>query len=276
MAGVEEKDVEIKFKCFGSQEPNDQITLVTNACCSRDLKQTIVGVCFVGQDLTAQKMIVEKYTKAKGDYASIIQSPCALIPPIFMMDEYGKCLEWNDAMVKLTGFPREEANNKMLLGEVFTDGNFGCRVKGDMLTRLRILLNEVISGLDTDKLSFGFFDQNDKYVEGLLSATKRVNGDGKITGVLCFIHVTSPELQHAMLVQKMSEQAALNSLTKVSYLKHELKNGLNGIKFIEDLMESELCGEQIRILRNGCLCREQLEQIVDDSDIESIEQWYGF
>ncbi|KAJ0500367.1 putative PAS domain, phytochrome, GAF domain, histidine kinase/HSP90-like ATPase [Helianthus annuus] len=273
LRGIEEKNVEINFKCFGSQE-NDHITLVTNACCSRDLKQTIVGVCFVGQDLTAQKMMTEKYTKTKDDFASFVRSPCTLIPPIFMMDEYGKCLEWNDAMVKLTGFPREEANNKMLLGEVFTDGNFGCRVKSDMLTRLRILLNEVISGLDADKLMFGFFDQNSKYVEGLLSANKRVNGDGKITGVLCFIHVTSPELQHAMLVQRMSEQAALNSLTKVSYLKHELKNGLNGIKFIDDLMESELSGEQQRILRNSGLCRDQLAQIVDDSDIESIEQCY--
>ncbi|KAI3675142.1 hypothetical protein L1987_84727 [Smallanthus sonchifolius] len=274
LQGIEEKNVEINFKCFGSQETNDHITLVTNACCSRDLKQTIVGVCFVGQDLTAQKMITEKYTKVKGDYASIIRSPCALIPPIFMMDEYGKCLEWNDAMAKLTGLPREEADSKMLLGEVFTIGNFGCRVKDDMLTRLRILLNEVISGLDTDKLSFGFFNQKGKYVEGLLSANKRVNGDGKITGVLCFLHVTSPELQHAMLVQRMSEQAALNSLTKVSYLKHELKNGLNGIKFIDDLMESELCGEQKRILHTSYLCREQLAQIVDDSDIESIEQCY--
>ncbi|KAK1439768.1 hypothetical protein QVD17_05588 [Tagetes erecta] len=274
LRGIEEKNVEINFKCFGSQEPNEQITLVTNACCSRDLKQAIVGVCFVGQDLTAQRMITEKYTKAKGDYASIIRSPCALIPPIFMMDEYGKCLEWNDAMVKLTGLPREEANSKMLLGEVFTVGNFGCRVKSDMLTRLRILLNEVISGLDPDKLSFGFFDPNGKYVEGLLSANKRINGDGKITGVLCFLQVTSPELQHAMLVQRMSEQAALNSLTKVCYLKHELKNGLNGIQFIDDLMESELCGEQKRILHNSYLCREQLAQIVDDSDIESIEQCY--
>ncbi|KAI3809698.1 hypothetical protein L1987_19296 [Smallanthus sonchifolius] len=274
LQGIEEKNAEINFKCFGSQETSDHITLVTNACCSRDLKQTIVGVCFVGQDLTAQKMITEKYTKVKGDYASIIRSPCALIPPIFMMDEYGKCLEWNDAMAKLTGLPREEADSKMLLGEVFTVGNFGCRVKDDMLTRLRILLNEVISGLDPDKLSFGFFDQKGKYVEGLLSANKRVNGDGKITGVLCFLHVTSPELQHAMLVQRMSEQAALNSLTKVSYLKHELKNGLNGIKFIDDLMESELCGEQKRILHTSYLCREQLAQIVDDSDIESIEQCY--
>ncbi|KVI10608.1 GAF domain-containing protein [Cynara cardunculus var. scolymus] len=198
------------------EETNDHITLVTNACCSRDLNETIVGVCFVGQDLTAKKLITDKYTKVKGDYTSIVRSPCALIPPIFMMDEYGKCLEWNDAMQKLTGLKREEAKNRMLLGEVFTVGNLGCRVKGeDTLTRLRILLNEVLSGLDADKMMFGFFDQNGKYVEALLSANKRVDGDGNITGVLCFLHVTSPELQHAMMVQRMSEQAAFNSLTKV-------------------------------------------------------------
>lgn len=151
-----------------------------------------MGVCFVGQDLTAQKLITEKYSKVKGDYTSIVRSPCALIPPIFMMDEYGKCLEWNDAMQRLTGLRREEANNKMLLGEVFTIGSFGCRLKGeDTLTRLRILLNEVISGLDSDKLLFGFFDQNGKYVEALLSANKRVDSEGKITGVLCFLHVTA-------------------------------------------------------------------------------------
>ncbi|GJT15779.1 phytochrome C [Tanacetum coccineum] len=276
LRGIEEKDVEISFKCCKSQESDNHITLVTNACCSRDLQETIVGVCFVGQDLTAQKLITEKYSKVKGDYTSIVRSPCALIPPIFMMDEYGKCLEWNDAMQRLTGLRREEANNKMLLGEVFTIGSFGCRVKGeDMLTRLRILLNEVISGLDSDKLLFGFFDQNGKYVEALLSANKRVDSEGKITGVLCFLHVTSPELQHAMLVQRMSEQAALNSLTKVTYLRHELKSGLNGIKCIEDLMESsELGGAQRRILRKSHLCQEQLAQIVDDADIQSIEECY--
>ncbi|XP_024968492.1 phytochrome C [Cynara cardunculus var. scolymus] len=276
LEGIEEKNVEINLKCFDRQETNDHITLVTNACCSRDLNETIVGVCFVGQDLTAKKLITDKYTKVKGDYTSIVRSPCALIPPIFMMDEYGKCLEWNDAMQKLTGLKREEAKNRMLLGEVFTVGNLGCRVKGeDTLTRLRILLNEVLSGLDADKMMFGFFDQNGKYVEALLSANKRVDGDGNITGVLCFLHVTSPELQHAMMVQRMSEQAAFNSLTKVSYLRHELKSSLNGIKCIEDLMESsELGREQRHILRKSHLCREQLAQIVNDADIESIEECY--
>nr|XP_043621174.1 phytochrome C [Erigeron canadensis] len=275
LQGIEEKNIEINLKCFGSQETDGHVTLVTNACCSRDLSETIVGVCFVGQDLTGQKLITDKYTKVKGDYTSIVRNPCALIPPIFMMDEYGKCLEWNDAMEKLTGLKREEASNRMLLGEVFTVGSFGCRVKEDTLTRLKILLNEVISGLDSDKLLFGFFDQNGKYVEALLSATKRVDGDGKITGVLCFLHVTSPELQHAMLMQKMSEQAALNSLTKVSYLRHELKSGLNGIKCIEDLMvATALREDQRHIVHKSHLCREQLAQIVDDSDIESIEQCY--
>ncbi|CAH1450145.1 unnamed protein product [Lactuca virosa] len=274
--GIEEKNLEIKLKCFGSQEKNDHITLVTNACCSRDLNEVIVAVCFVGQDLTAQKLITDKYTKMKGDYSSIIRSPCPLIPPIFMMDEYGKCSEWNEAMQKITGLRREEAYNRMLIGEVFTVGSFGCRVKGeDSLTRLRILLNEVISGLDADKLMFGFFDQNGKYVEALLSANKRVDKDGKITGVLGFLHVTSPELQHAMMVQRRSTQAALNSLTKVTYLRHELKSSLNGIKCIEDLMESsELGREQRHILRKSHLCREQLAQIVDDADIESIEECY--
>ncbi|XP_076935037.1 phytochrome C-like [Bidens hawaiensis] len=273
LQGIEEKNVEIDLKCFGSVETNNHITLVTNACCSRDVNNIIVGVCFIGQDLTAQKVIIDKYTKVKGDYASIIRNPCPLIPPIFMMDESGKCLEWNDAMVKLTGLTRKEANNKILLGEVFTVGNFGCRIKDDMLTRLRILINEVMSGLDSDKLLFGFFDQKGKYIEALLSANKRVNKDGKITAVLCFLHVSSSELQHAMLVQRMSEQAAFDSLTKVSYLRHELNNGLNGIKFIEDLLNSfELCGEQQHILRKSYLCREQLAQIVGDSDVESIEQ----
>ena len=118
---------------------------------------------------------------------------------------------------------------------------------------------------------------NCQFVEALLSVNKNVDSVGKITGVLCFLHVTSPELQHAMLVQRMSEQAALNSLTKVTYLRHELKSGLNGIKCIEDLMESsELGGEQRRILRKSHLCREQSAQIVDDSDIQSIEEWYVF
>lgn len=274
--GTEEQNIEIQLKTFGHQENNGPVILVANACCSRDLNKNIVGVCFVGQDITGQKMIMDKYTRIQGDYAGIVRNPCALIPPIFMMDEHGRCLEWNDVMQKLSGVKREEATDRMLLGEVFTVNNFGCRLKDqDTLTKLRILLNGVIAGQDADKLLFGFFDRRGNHVEALLSANRRIDSEGRITGVLCFLHVASPELQYALQVQRISEQAATNSLTKLAYIRREIKNPLNGIECMQNLMASSILSkEQKQLLRTSTLCREQLAKIVDDTDIESIEESY--
>lgn len=251
--------------------------MVVNACCSRDRKESIVGVCFVGQDLTGQKMVMNKYTSIQGDYVGIVRSPSALIPPIFLTDEHGRCLEWNDAMQKLSGLRREEATDRMLLGEVFTVTNFGCRLKDhDTLTKLRILLNGVIAGEDADKLLFGFFDQQGNFVEALLSASKRTDAEGRITGVLCFLHVASPELQYAMQAQRISEQAAADSLKKLAYIRQEVRKPLNGIVFMQNLMDSsDMEKKQKQLLKKSTMCREQLAKIVDDMDIESIEEWYG-
>ncbi|KAH7843513.1 hypothetical protein Vadar_017511 [Vaccinium darrowii] len=274
--GTEEQNVEIKLKSLGHPEDKGPVILVGNACCSRDINENIVGVCFIGQDITGQKMIMNKYTRIQGDYAGIVRNPSALIPPIFMMDEHGRCTEWNDVMQKLSGVIREEAINRMLLGEVFTLDNFGCRLKDpDTLTKLQILLNRVLYGQDEDKLLFGFFNEKGNYVEALLSVNRRTDEEGRITGVICFLHVASPELQYALQVQKISEQAATNSLTKLAYLRRELINPLNGIKCIQNLMESsEFSKEQRQLLKTSTLCREQLSKIVDDTDIEGIEESY--
>ncbi|XP_057955504.1 phytochrome C [Malania oleifera] len=276
LQGIEERNVEIKLKSFGCQEHNGPVVLVANSCCSRDIKENIVGVCFIGQDVTGQKLIMDKYTRIQGDYVGIVQSPSALIPPIFMTDEHGQCFEWNDAMQKLSGLKREETIDRMLLGEVFTVSNFGCRVKDqDTLTKLKIFLNSVIAGQDVDKLLFGFFDQIGKYVEALVSANRRTDADGRINGVLCFLHVASPELQYAMQVQRISEQAAANSTKQLAYIREEIKRPLNGIMFIQNLMESsDLNEKQKLLLKTSTLCREQLGKIIDDSDIESIEECY--
>nr|GMC83976.1 phytochrome C [Ipomoea batatas] len=276
LQGKEEKNVEIKLKKFGSQENNDPVILVANACSSRDVKGNIIGVCFVGQDVTGQKLIMDKYNRIQGDYVGILRSPSALIPPIFLMDEHGRCLEWNDAMQKLTGLKRAEAIDQMILGEVFTVSSFGCKVKdSDTLTKLRILLNGVIAGQDAEDLLFGFFDKQNKYVEALISANKRTDVVGRITGVLCFLHVPSPELQYAIHVQKLSEQAAANSLKKLAYVRREVRNPLNGIKCIQNLMKSsDLSKDQMQLLKTSTMCQEQLAKIIDDTDIESIEESY--
>lgn len=277
LAGIEERNAEIKLRTFGLQENSGPVILVVNACCSRDTKGNIVGVCFVGQDITQQKLIADRYTRLQGDYTGIVRNPSALIPPIFMTDENGQCLEWNGAMEKLSSLRKEEAINRMLLGEVFTVNNFGCRVKNhDTLTKLRIMLNRVISDQQVDKLSFGFYDQKGKYIEALLSMTKRIDAEGRVNGVLCFLHVASPELQYALKVQKIAEQAAVNSQNKLEYIRQEIRKALNGLVLVENKMaSSELSKEQKQLLNRNLSCRKQLTKIVDDKDIESIEDWYG-
>ncbi|KAF2284772.1 hypothetical protein GH714_030206 [Hevea brasiliensis] len=276
MQGVEEKSVEIKLKTFGPQVNSGHVFLVVNACCSRDVRENVVGVCFVGQDLTGQKVVMEKYTHMQGDYVGIVRNPSTLIPPIFMTNENGQCLEWNYAMQKLSGLKREEAVEKMLLGEVFTVNSFGCRVKdNDTLTKLRILLNRVIAGQDAEKMLFGFFDQQGKYVEALLSANKRTDAEGRITGVLFFLHVASPELQYALQLQRMSEQAAASSFNKLEYVHQEVRKTSNGIMLMQNLLgNSDLSKEQRQLLKMSILCREQLNNIINDNNLESIEECY--
>ncbi|XP_010252757.1 PREDICTED: phytochrome C-like [Nelumbo nucifera] len=276
LQGKEEKNIEIKLNTFGPQESNGPIILVVNACCNRDMVENVVGVCFVGQDITRERMVMDKFTRIQGDYIALVQNPCALIPPIFMIDEHGCCVEWNSAMQKLSFLKREEAIDKMLVGEVFTLHSFSCRVKDqDTLTRLKILLNSVIAGQDADKLLFGFFDRHGKYVEALISANKRTDAEGRITGVLCFLHVASPEYQHALQIQRISEQAAANNLKELAYIRQEIRNPLQGILFTHSLMEaSDLSREQKRLLRTSTLCQEQLAKIMDDIDLESIEECY--
>ncbi|KAF5205507.1 Phytochrome [Thalictrum thalictroides] len=276
MQGKEEKSIEIKLKTFGPQKSNSPVVLVINACSSRDIHDNIVGACFIGQDITEQKMVVDKFTRIQGDYLAIVQNPSALIPPIFMIDVNGCCFEWNDAMHKLSGLERAEAIGRLLVGEIFSLENLGCRVKDHgTFTKLQIFLNSVIAGQDGDKLLFGFFHRKGDYVEVLLSANKRMNAEGLITGVLCFLHVSSPELQHALQVQRMSEQAAMARHNELAYIRQEIRNPLNGIIFTRNLMDaSDLTQEQKHIVRKGTLCQEQLAKILDDIDLKSIEECY--
>ncbi|KAG0478875.1 hypothetical protein HPP92_013594 [Vanilla planifolia] len=219
LQGKEEHNVEIKLKTLALKK-HGPIILVVNACCSHDLMDKVVGVCFVGQDVTLHKMVMEKYTRIQGDYIAIVRNSSTLIPPIFMVDEYGYCSEWNKAMQELSGLKREEAIDKMLIGEVFTLQNSGCRVKDhDTLTKLSIVLNGVMVGQAVEKLLLGLYDASGKYVEVLLSANKKSTAEGKVTGHYAFLHVASPELQHALQYQRMSEQAANSTLKELVHFR---------------------------------------------------------
>nr|AHZ63938.1 phytochrome [Botrypus virginianus] len=274
LQGDEEQDVEIKLKTFGEQADKGPVILVVNACASRDVTENVVGVCFVGQDVTRQKVVMDKFTRIQGDYKTIVQSPNPLIPPIFGSDEFGYCSEWNPAMETLSGWKREEVLTKMIVGEIFGTDLACCRLRGqDAMTKFMIVLNGAIGGQDTDKFQFGFFDRKGKYVEVLLIANKRTDSNGAITGVFCFLHIASAELQQALQVQKRSARTALDRLKEVAYMRQEIRNPLYGIIFTRKLMEdTNLSEEQKQVIETCAVCEKQLQKILDEDNFEKLDQ----
>ncbi|XP_057465523.1 phytochrome E-like isoform X1 [Actinidia eriantha] len=267
--GEEDKNVELKLQKFGLHQQSSVFYIVVNACTSRDYTNSIVGVCFVGQDITSEKVVMDKFNRLQGDYKDIVQSLNVLIPPIFASDENACCSEWNAAMEKLTGWMRHDIIGKLLPGEIF--GDF-CKLKGqDTLTKFMILLYRVISGHDSEKVPFGFFDRKGKYVEVLLVANKRIDEDGKIIGCFCFLQTVVSDMQD--FGNKQEHGDSLSKFKELAYIRQEMKNPLNGIRFIHKLLESTAMSEdQKQFLETSEACERQIMSIIEDMDLGRIEE----
>ncbi|CAL5346851.1 unnamed protein product [Camellia sinensis] len=270
LRGEEDKNVEIKLKTSGSEQHKKAVFLVVNACSSKDYTNNIVGVCFVGQDVTDQKVVMDKFIHIQGDYKAIVHSPNPLIPPIFASDENTCCCEWNNAMEKLTGWTRGENIGKMLVGDIFGSC---CQLKGpDAMTKFMIVLHNAIGGQDTDKFPFAFFDRNGKYVQALLTANKRVSMDGQIIGAFCFLQIPSPELQQALEVHRLQENKCFARMKELAYICQEIKNPLSGIRFTNLLLEAtNLTEDQKQFLETSAACEKQMLKIIRDVNLDSIE-----
>lgn len=270
LKGEEDKNVEIKMRTFGPGNQNKAVFIVVNACSSKDYTNNIVGVCFVGQDVTGQKVVMDKFINIQGDYKAIVHSPNALIPPIFASDDNTCCLEWNNAMEKLSGWSRTDVIGKLLVGEVF--GSF-CQLKGsDAMTKFMIVLHNALGGQDTDKFPFSFVDRHGKFVQTFLTANKRVNMDGQIIGAFCFLQIVSPELQQALTVQRQQDSSCFARMKELAYICQEVKNPLSGIRFTNSLLESTcLTDEQKQLLETSAACEKQMLKIIRDIDLDIID-----
>ncbi|MQL87008.1 hypothetical protein Taro_019551 [Colocasia esculenta] len=270
LKGEEDKNVEIKLRTFGSQQEKDAIYVIVNACSSRDYTNNIVGVCFVGQDVTGQKVVMDKFIQIQGDYKAIVHSPNPLVPPIFASDENTCCSEWNTAMEKLTDLSRADVIGKLLVGEVFGSS---CRLKGpDALTKFMIVIHNAIEGHETDKFPFAFFDKNGKFVQALLTANTRINMDGQTIGAFCFLQIASPELQQSLEVQRQQEKSCFSRMKELAYICEEIKKPLSGIRFTNLLMGmTDLSDEQKQFIETSASCERQMLKIMKDADLESID-----
>ncbi|KAM5560833.1 phytochrome A-2 [Rosa sericea] len=276
LQGKEEQNIQFEIKTHGARTDFGPIRLVVNACASRDIHENVVGVCFVAQDITGQKTVMDKFTRIEGDYKAIVQNPSPLIPPIFGTDEFGWCSEWNPAMTKLTGWKREEVMDKMLLGEVFGINMACCPLKNqEAFVNLGVVINHAMTGQVSEKVPFGFWNRGGKYTECLLCVSKKLDSEGAVTGVFCFLQLASPELQQALHVQRLSEQTAMKRLKALAYIKRQIRNPLSGILFSRKMIEgTELGAEQKKLVHTSAQCQQQLSKILDDSDLDSIIDGY--
>ncbi|KAG8368992.1 hypothetical protein BUALT_Bualt15G0103900 [Buddleja alternifolia] len=276
LQGKEETNVEFEIKTRGSRSESGPITLIVNACASRDMKENVIGACFIAQDITAQKSMMDKFTRIEGDYKAIVQNPNPLIPPIFGTDEFGWCSEWNPAMTKLTGWHRDDVINKMLLGEVFGTQTACCRLKNqEAYVNLGIVLSNAATGQESEKMPFIFFSRNGKYVQSLLCVSKKLDSEGGVTGLFCFLQLASQELQQALHVQRLSEQTAMKRSRVLAYIRSEIRNPLSGIIFTRKMMEgTDLDDEQKKLLKTSVHCQHQLNKVLDDTDLDHIIEGY--
>lgn len=274
LQGREEKNVEFQMRTHGPRRDDDPVILIVNACASRDINENVVGVCFVAQDMTVQKSMMDKFTRMEGDYKGIVLSPNPLIPPIFGADEFGWCSEWNPAMAKLSGWRREEVVDKMLLGEVFGTNMACCKViNQDAFVNLSIVINNAMTGQETEKTQFRFVNRNGRCVECLLSVSKKVDRDDVVTGIFCFLHIPSHELQKVIKVQQLSQETATKGLKALGYLRHAIRNPLSGVMYSKKMLKgTDLDDEQKRLLRISANCQLQMNRVLDDFDLDNITE----
>lgn len=273
--GEEDKNVELKLRKFGFHQQKPVVYVMANACTSRDYANNIVGVCFMGQDITSEKHVMDKFLRLQGDYKTIIESLNPLVPPIFASDENACCCEWNAAMEKLTGATRQEVIGKMLPGEIF--GSL-CRLKvQDTLTKFMILLYQGISGQDTEKFPFGFFNRQGKFVEVFLTISKRTGPNGNVIGSFCFLQIVEPNQQQAFDIHRQEGRANFLKLKELAYIRQEMKNPLNGIRFTHKLLEDTAVSEhQKQFLETSNACEKQIMAIIEDMDLARLEDGYVF
>lgn len=271
LRGQDEKNVELKIKHFGVHQEKEVVYLMASSCTSRDYTNAVVGVCFVGQDITLEKVVLDKFIKMEGDYKAIMQSLNPLIPPIFASDENACCSEWNAAMERLTGWKRDEIIGKMLPGEIF--GSL-CRLKGqESLTNFMILVYRGISGQDSEKLPFGFFDKNGEFIETYITTNKRTDAAGDIIGCFCFLQIVTPDSNQNSQGHRSKERESVSKSKELTYILHEMKNPLNGIRFTHKLLENtDVSENQKQFLDTSQACERQIMAIMEDTDLESINE----
>jgi phytochrome B len=86
------------------------------------------------------------------------------------------------------------------------------------------------------------------------------------------IYILELVFLQALTVQRATEKVAIAKLKELAYIRQEIKNPLCGITFTRQLLEdTDLSDDQKQFLDTSAVCEQQLQKVLNDMDLESIE-----
>ena len=216
LLGIETSNYE--FPLF--TKSGDRLDVLLNSTTRRDARGNVIGVVGVGQNITELAKARAEQERTADDLTRLIDTANA---PIIGIDSSGHINEWNQSAEKLTGFRKDEAMGRDLVGEFITD---------DYKAAVREVLDRALLGIETSNYEFPLFTKSGKEIYLLLNATSRRAKDATILGVIG-------------IGQDISERKASERMKAefVSVVSHELRTPLSSISGSLRLMEEGLVGE---------------------------------
>merc|ERR1740129_1282855 len=157
LAGTESANFE--FPLFSKD--GKRVQMLLNATTRRDAEGRVTGVVGVGQDITELNQALAKVSIIADDLTRLIETANA---PIFGVDLTGHVTEWNNKMMKLSGYSKSDTQGQPLVERFILD---------EYKDQVLMVLEQALGGTETANFEFLLENKNGERVHMLLNATTR-------------------------------------------------------------------------------------------------------
>jgi PAS domain S-box-containing protein len=168
LTGGETSNYEIRFKT----KTNETRYLLVNATTRRDVKNNIIGVVGVAQDVTEVAQHDRAVAAMANELRQLVDTANA---PIFGIDKMGNVNEWNNKTSEITGFSREEAFHKPLVDTFIVPS---------LWLSVQEVFDNALKGQGTSNYELEFRTKSNEIRYLLVNATTRRDAENNIVGVV--------------------------------------------------------------------------------------------
>eukprot|EP00808_Paulinella_micropora_P004539 g43597.t1 len=243
-----------EFPLFTKQ--GRRVEILLNASCRRDTMGKVIGVVGVGQDITLRKAAEESRDRVAKDLERLIDGANA---PILGIDRAGNVSEWNQSASELTGYSKAEVLGQNLVDNFILEGN---------RARVKSVVSSALDGKLSSSTPFTLFlcSKSGRVVECLFNVSTRFGFSKDITGVV----LLGQDITRLRTAEKERDQAKTDYL---AFICHELRNPLNGIAGMNELILDEDVNEHVLSCAKSIkACSNLMKRVVDDVlDFSKIE-----